>query len=401
MEHLLFLAHRIPYPPNKGDKIRSWHMLRHLAERYKIHLGCFIDDPDDWQHRGTLEQVCESTRFERLQPMPAKIASLTGLLTGDPLTLGYYRSPALQRWVDDVTRRFDIRHVLVFSSSMAQFLTPRLSEARVVVDFVDIDSDKWRQYARAKPWPASWIYSREARTLAAFENRMAAEVHASLFVSEAEAEMFRRQAPQSASRVFALNNGVDFDFFDPAQSYDNPFGGAGPVLVFTGQMDYWANVDAVVWFANEVLPKVRARASAAQFWIVGANPSPEVAKLADLEGITVTGRVPDVRPFIAHADAVVAPLRLARGVQNKVLEAMSMAKAVIATPQAADGLHEEPRGELLVAEDPETFAVAVLDLLGRDDRTAIGERSRQKVIESYGWAANLRCLNTILEGSAV
>lgn len=406
MKDLLFLAHRIPYPPNKGDKIRSWNILRHLAERYRVHLACFVDDPDDWRHLDTVREICGDCHFEPLEPVKAKIKSLASLARREPLTLGYYRSREMNAWIAGLVRRHDIHGVFVFSSSMAQYaIDGRFGSALVIIDFVDVDSDKWAQYAAKKGVPEKWIYAREARTLARFERRAAAAATANLLVSEAEAALFRTIAPDSAAKTFGINNGVDFDFFDPDVSYPDPFEGARDAVVFTGAMDYWANAEAVGWFAEDVLPRVRARCATARFWIVGANPSPEVEKLARLPGVSVTGRVPDVRPFVAHAAAVVAPLRVARGIQNKVLEAMSMAKAVVATPQALDGIDAEPGRDLMVASEPGRFADLVADLVAGNGAgnggEEIGRRARARVKAAYGWPSNLSALNAILEPPGV
>ncbi len=402
MKDLLFLAHRIPYPPNKGDKIRSWNILRHLSERYRVHLGCFVDDPEDWRHVDTVREICGECHFEKLEPAKAKIKSLASLARREPLTLGYYRSREMKSWISALDARYDIQGVFAFSSSMAQYaIDGRFGTASVVIDFVDVDSDKWAQYARKKAVPEKWIYAREARTLGDFERRAAAAANASLFVSEAEAALFRSLAPDSAATTFGINNGVDFDFFDPDTSYPDPFEGADDAVVFTGAMDYWANAEAVGWFAEDILPRVRARCATARFWIVGSNPSPEVLKLARLPGVSVTGRVADVRPFIAHAAAVVAPLRVARGIQNKVLEAMSMAKAVVATPQALDGIDAEPGRDLVVASGPESFAASVIDLVAGTAGDGIGQRARERVKAGYGWQSNLSALNAILEGPGV
>jgi sugar transferase (PEP-CTERM/EpsH1 system associated) len=402
MKDLLFLAHRIPYPPNKGDKIRSWNILRHLAERYRVHVGCFIDDPEDWQHLDTVREICGECHFVGLDPKKAKIKSLLSVLRREALTLGYYRDRQMDEWVARIAAQHDIAGVFVFSSSMAQYaMGGRFDKVPLIVDFVDVDSDKWAQYAGKKAIPEKWIYAREARTLLEFERRASAAADASLFVSEAEAAMFRTLSPESAATTFGVNNGVDFDFFDPEAGYADPFEGAKDAVVFTGAMDYWANVEAVGWFAEDVLPRVRERCADARFWIVGSNPSPEVQKLARLPGVSVTGRVPDVRPFIAHAAAVVAPLRVARGIQNKVLEAMAMSKAVVATPQALDGIDAEPGRDLVVASEAQPFADSVAELVTEKSGDAIGQRARERVKAGYGWQSNLSALNAILEGPGV
>ena len=398
MRELLFLAHRIPYPPNKGDKIRSWNILQYLAKHFRVHLGCFIDDPEDEAHRPTLEGICASTKFVGLQPTIARLRSLTALMTGSPLTLPYFRSADLAQWASSQIGQHDIQHIFVFSSSMAQYATgAEADRARRVVDFVDIDSDKWRQYAAAKSWPASWIYGREGRTLLDYERKIAAMADASLFVSEAEAALFRKLAPESADKTGALNNGVDYDYFDPAVDLDTPFSAESEALVFTGAMDYWANIDAVVWFAEEIFPAIRAKRPTAEFWIVGTRPAPLVTALASHAGVHVTGSVPDVRPYIRHAKAVVAPLRLARGIQNKVLEAMAMARPVVASPEALEGITARLDDEIVRADGASAFVKQTLTVLDDPESTEMGKRARQRVIEDYGWPSNLERLKTLLE----
>ena len=398
MNELLFLGHRIPYPPNKGDKIRSWNILKYLTQHYRVHLGCFIDDPADEKHRTTLEEICESCKFVRLNPTLSRLRSLSALLTGAPLTLPYFWNAELAKWAEDLLRQRDVRQIFVFSSSMAQYAMGDEAEAACrVVDFVDIDSDKWRQYAGAKSWPASWIYGREGRKLLEFERKIAATSHASLFVSEAEAGMFRDLAPESADKVGAMNNGVDFDYFDPAAALDSPFLGDGETLVFTGAMDYWANVDAVTWFAKEVFPGIRTKRPAAEFWIVGARPAAQVTALDALPGVHVTGSVPDVRPYIRYAKIVVAPLRLARGIQNKVLEAMAMARPVVASPEALEGIDTEIGSEIIRADGAAEFVNKIISQFDATDSDLIGERARSRVVNNYGWSSNLEGLKTLLE----
>ncbi|MFQ5534408.1 MAG: TIGR03087 family PEP-CTERM/XrtA system glycosyltransferase [Sphingomonadales bacterium] len=392
MPDLLFLAHRIPYPPDKGDKIRSWHILKFLAERMRVHLGCFIDDQNDRPYIDKLRDLCASTHFVSLDPLKARLASLRGLVRGEPLSLAFYRSRSMARWVDARLARDGIDHVFLFSSPMAQYVLGNTKRAITVMDFVDVDSDKWAQYAAGKSWPQSVLYNRESRRLLEFERRVARRASASLFVSSAEAGLFRALAPESNGKIRYMNNGVDFDFFSPEVHYDDPYGGEGPCLVFTGAMDYWANVDAVEWFAREVFPAVLAKAPQARFFIVGGRPTGRVRALSALNGVAVTGRVPDVRPYIAHAAAAVAPLRIARGVQNKVLEAMAMAKPVVATSQAAEGIEARPGAELMVANGAVDFAQAIADILGRSNDNNMGGMARDRIITSYDWSKNLTLL---------
>lgn len=396
MHDLLLLVHRIPYPPNKGDKIRSYHLLKHLASQYRVHLGTFIDDVDDWRHVDTVKALCAETCFVKLQPTRARILSMRGLLSGDPLTLTYYRSTELQRWVRKTMAAHSIQRVVAFSSAMAQF-ADEFTGVRRVMDFVDVDSDKWAQYAKSKPWPLSWVYRRESDTLLSYERSVAARWDASVLVSNDEAELFQRLAPQSAARVCGISNGVDSDYFSPEHRYENPYPAGGPVLVFTGAMDYWANVDAVVWFAHEVLPRIQAQIKDARFYIVGSRPSADVLALGQCAGVSVTGSVPDVRPYVHYAVAAVAPLRIARGIQNKVLEALSMARPVIATSAAAEGLKSRPADALWVADAAQDYAQSCVAMLRGEITPQAGASGRRCVVEHYSWAGNLARFSSLLE----
>ncbi|VAX04937.1 FIG137776: Glycosyltransferase, partial [hydrothermal vent metagenome] len=273
MEDLLFLTHRIPYPPNKGDKIRSFNLLKQLVKDYRVHLGTFIDDPVDWQYVAELDKLCGQTCYEGLNPLFAKLRSTRGFLTGEALTVPYYQNARMRKWVDATLREHAIKRVLVFSSAMCQYLLQdSASHTRRVVDFVDIDSDKWQQYSESLKWPMSWLYKRESKTLLTFERRVARQFDASIFVSEAESDMFKKLAPESASRVGYIENGVDADYFSQSHNLQNPYTPEERVLVFTGAMDYWANADAVVWFAQTVFPKILQQVPDARFYIVGGRP---------------------------------------------------------------------------------------------------------------------------------
>jgi sugar transferase (PEP-CTERM/EpsH1 system associated) len=396
MEPLLYLTHRIPFPPNKGDKVRSHHLLRFLAARYAVHLGTFVDDEADRAHVGALAPLCASVHVASIRPALARMRSLGSLFTGEALTLGYYRDDGLAQWVRGTVAAHGVRRAVVFSSAMAQYVTG-LGGLRTVVDFVDVDSAKWEAYGRTRPWPLSGIFRREGDRLLSYERAVARRADASVFVTVAEADLFRRKAPECAARVWSAQNGVDTTYFTPDATHESPFAPDEEAIVFTGAMDYWPNIDAVCWFAQEVLPAVQAVRPRARFHIVGMQPAPTVQALARLPGVVVTGRVPDVRPYLAHARVVVAPLRVARGIQNKVLEAMAMARPVVASTSAAEGLTAVPGAELLVAEDAPAFATAVQDAMapGRDER--LGAAARARVVADYDWAANLAPFARLIE----
>jgi sugar transferase (PEP-CTERM/EpsH1 system associated) len=396
MNELLFIAHRIPYPPNKGDKIRSFNILRHLARSWRIHLGAFVDDPDDMRYREKLEALCESTCLLPLSPRLARVRSLSGLLRNTALSVPYFRDRRMCDWINERLASRNLRRVFVYSSPMAQYVTDSAS-SRVpcVVDFVDVDSDKWHQYAQRKQWPLSWLYRREAEYLLRFERDVALSADASLFVSADEAALFRQLVPEAAERVSNLDNGVDHAFFTPASDYEDPYDGSRAVIVFTGAMDYWANIDAVTWFSREVFPAIRESENTARFVIVGARPSDEVRSLASIPGVSVTGAVKDIRPYLSHARVAVAPMRVARGVQNKVLEAMAMARPVVASRLALEGIETAGHAGLCMADSAADFATATLGYLGSGRGDVFGD-SRQWVRSRYDWDINLGKLDRYL-----
>ena len=395
MANILYLVHRMPYPPDKGDKVRSYHLLEHLRVRHRVFVGTFVDDPGDERHVPALRERCAGLHVARLVPGRARVASLAGLIGGEALTLRYYRDAALRRWAEQTVRREKIDAVVVFSSSMAQYAEGL--GVPVLVDFVDVDSSKWTEYAPNHRWPMSWLYRREGEQLLAYERAVAARVARSFFSTAKEAALFRELAPECAGRVEALCNGVDGRYFAPDPARTSPFQAQELPLVFTGAMDYWPNIDAVGWFATEVLPPLRARWPALRFHIVGRNPAPAVRALAG-QAVHVSGTVPDVRPYLQHAAVVVAPLRLARGIQNKVLEAMAMGRPVVASAGCAEAITANPGSELIAAADAQAFA-GEIDALLRDAgrAAAVGAAGRQRVLGDYTWAAQLAPIDRHVE----
>jgi sugar transferase (PEP-CTERM/EpsH1 system associated) len=251
MQSILFLCHRLPWPPDKGDKIRSYRILRRLAEHHRVYLGTFVDDPADWKHLSAVEAVCAGVCVRPLKRWQTRWRALGSLARGQALTVGIYRDRGLARWVERLLADRRVDAALCFSSGVAPFVLPH-PELRRVMDFVDVDSDKWRQYAESHGGAAGMIYRREARRLAAFEGAIAGEFDASVFVSEAEAEFFRREAPDSAGKVFGIPNGVDTGYWNPQQAFPSPYLPGERVVVFVGAMDYRANVHAVELFGIDL-----------------------------------------------------------------------------------------------------------------------------------------------------
>ena len=399
MEPLLFLAHRLPYPPNKGDKIRSYHFLKHLAQRYRVYLGTFIDDPSDWAHCEALKAMCAEVHVEGIVPWAQRARSVTGLLQGEALTLPYFRNSRLQRWVDATVRRQNINRAFVFSSPMAQYVE-QLPQLQPVIDLVDMDSAKWIAYAGTVRWPASAIYGREGRRLLAYERTVAARAAVVTLVTEEEAQILRREVPEYAGRIVAVGNGVDSDYFAPSRAFASPYPPDVSAVVFTGAMDYWPNIDAVIWFARAVLPAVRLQHPQVRFYVAGMNPDSRVRSLGGDEAIVVTGRVDDIRPYLQHAKVVVAPLRVARGLQNKVLEAMAMAKAIVVTTAAATGLEVVAGEHLEVADGASDFSAKVTALMNPARADPLGAQARARILLRYTWAASAARLDAALAQAA-
>lgn len=392
MANILYLVHRLPYPPDKGDKVRSFHLLKHLLAEHRVFLGTFIDDPADAAHIDTLRAMCADLAVVELVPRLAKWRSLRGLARQEPLTLGYYRDARLARWVEQKVSNDRIDVAVVFSSSMAQYVE-RVPDIPTLLDFVDLDSAKWSQYADSRSWPMSWLYKREAVRLLEYECAVAKKVQRSFFVTDSEVQLFLQSAPECAARVQSMGNGVDAEYFRPEPKLASPFDARHTPIVFTGAMDYWPNVDAAIWFAGEVMPALRVRWPAAHFYIVGRNPVPSVAAL-ESDAVTVSGTVPDVRPYLQHAAVVVAPLRVARGIQNKILEAMAMGCAVVASRASAAAIETHGRTALVAATEAAEFVEQVDKLLRSSQRMHdIGAAARECIVERYGWRARLSAID--------
>ena len=391
MANVLFLSHRLPYPPNKGDKVRSYHVLKHLVARHRVTLGTFMDDPADEQYLPEVRAMCADLHVSRLRPVQAMARSTRALVTREALSLAYYRDRPLSDWVRQLRGSGHIDALLVFSSSMLPY--SREFSAPMVVDFADVESEKWAEYGRTRAWPMSWVYRREGRMLRATEREGAARSRWSLFATEAEAALFRRIAPESADRVEVMGNGVDSAYFAPCEDRPSPYADDEIPFVFIGTMDYWPNIDAVKWFVKDMLPSLQRRWPGLRLYVVGRNPTPAVLRLAS-DTVRITGTVPDVRPFVQHARAVVAPVRLARGIQNKVLEAMAMGRPVVATQRCVQAIDAQVDEHLLAADDAAGFVRELSGLLESPTRAArIGKAARERIVARYGWGPRLSGLD--------
>lgn len=388
---VLMLCHRIPYPADKGDKIRNLHILRALQQVADIHLGCFIDSPFDLQYQNQL--TAEVTELFCLYRPPhlGILHATKGILTGQAITSAWFSDYRMQAWVDRIAPATDA--VFVSSSAMVQYCNAKPFPVPSMIDLVDVDSDKWRQYAQKSSVFQRWIYQREARLIARQEASAAVLFDNVALVSDNEAACFRQNHPSvPSSKVHGISNGVDTEFYDPARINTPIVAGR---IVFTGEMNYKPNVDAVLWFVAEVWPQISQQLPFATFIIVGRNPVPAIQALAQNDNIQVTGRVEDVRPWLGSAALVVAPMQLGRGIKNKVLEAMAMAKPIVATPQAMLGLQRLPETQaLVVASTASDFACACLQQIARPSALVPAHRSYVQTV--FSWQHTLTPLFSLL-----
>ena len=400
MGDIIFLAHRMPFPPDRGDKIRSHHLLKFLAERGNVHVGCFADTDADMEAEDDLARASKSHCLVR-RTKPLVLAGAEAVISQLPVSLAAFHSRALERWVRDTVDTHEIEAIFVFSGQMGQYVPDRFS-GRVIVDLCDVDSAKFEAYAEAGQ--RKWINAREGRLMSRVEAALVRRADTTLLISDNEADLLRSRVGKARDLdIRALGNGIDARFFDPDTVGLQPDleEGEDPQLVFTGQMDYAPNVAAVEWVIAEVMPRLRQRYSRARFHIVGRAPGEALRSRHGESGVRVWGEVDDVRPFLKSADLVVAPLLIARGVQNKVLEAMAMAKPVLLTKEAATGIDAVDGEHFIVSRAEGPAFVSQIDRLFTDRQCAhrLGEAARKFVVEKMGWEAVHGRLAKIVRGT--
>ncbi len=391
---LLFLAQRVPYPPDRGDRITTWNLLRRwLEDGHRVRIGCFLEASEDEAHARTLESKgCEVFAF-RIHDKLRRLKSLPALLGTKPLTLPYFRHAGLRKALRTSLAARPVDCAYAFSSSMGFYfldLAAELGAARKIAHFAELDSDKWAQYAASQGFPSKQVYGREARTLLAWEKKLAQVADLNVLVSDVEERIFKERIPGPATVV--LPNGVDLEHFRPDAKVQK----IAHSVVFTGVMNYHPNVDAMLHFVKACWPALRERHADAQCFIVGSRPTDEIQALDGKHGITVTGRVPETVPWMQKASVGIAPLRIARGIQNKVLEAMACALPVVTSPLAAGGIEASDGRDFVVAEDDAATTRAILELFADEARAnAIGAAARAQMERRYGWKAVLDQLDAI------
>lgn len=395
--NILFLAHRIPFPPNKGDKIRSFNMIRHLSQTHHVYLGTILDEKPDAEYLKKLKVYCKDIFADYFHK---KTNLLLNVFEKKPFSVANFYSAALQNYVDRILRSKKIDVIICFSSSMAEYVfrnplfkQNKLNHIKLIMDYIDLDSDKWLQYSRFTQFPLNLIYSEEQRRLFEYEKKINQTFHNSIFVSHREADLFKRIFPQ-AKNVSVIPNGVDTDFF---QARPKSPGTHPPNLLFTGVMDYFANYDGVKWFCKQIFGKIKKEFPQVRFYIVGMRPLLRVKRLARIDGVHVTGYVEDIREYYWNADVCVIPLRIAKGLQNKLLEAMATGNAVVATSNAWNGIICKEDEDILLADSASRFSEQVIRLLNnKTRRQQIAQNAVRTIQEFYSWDKNLKELDRLL-----
>jgi sugar transferase (PEP-CTERM/EpsH1 system associated) len=387
---ILFVCHRLPYPPNRGGKIRPFNMIRHLGRKHSVVVASLAYDESEAKHGAELKEYCDDVICEVLPPTVRWTRAALSLFTSEPSSVAYFWSRRLYRRVRDrlATSKFDL--ILVHCAFMAQYVYDWNAAYRIL-DYGDLDSAKWAEYSTLKPFPLSLGYALEAKKLRRYERKLADRFNRCTVTTSGEKNEFDGLGVSTSCAV--IPNGVDTTYFSP----DGTGCAAVPTVAFLGRMDYFPNVDGVCRFVEEVFPIIRARVPNVEFRIVGSAPLRKIQDLAKIPGVFVTGHVPDIRNHLRDVAVSIAPLKIARGTQNKILESMAMGIPVVATPEAAKGVSAVPGRDLIVAEDNEAFASHVVTLLRNLDlRRDLSLAARRQVEDAHLWSNSMAMLDSLV-----
>ena len=386
---IFFVCRRVPFPPDRNNKIATFNEIRHLSARHEVHVFCLGDGSQDLDNIPGLRKYATSVTVAPINALTIKLRALKALLSGEPLSVAAFNEAKLHA---AIRRKFDELRpdlIIVYSCNVAQF-AEHFPQVPRIMQFGDLDSLKWRQYAERSRIPLKWIYAIEEKRLLAYERRIARAFSYALVHTDLERRDFERLIP--GVPVTLVGNGVDLDYFRSGGDAKQPAS-----IVFTGVMDYRPNVDAVVWFCNEILPVIQAEIAEASFTICGSRPTSTVLNLARQRGVAVTGWVPDTRPYLDRAEVFVAPLRMARGVQNKLLEALAMGLPCVASTAAWSGTTIAQGEGILGTDNPRKFAEHVVRLLRHGDwRADMARRARTAAEANYRWEAQMARLDQVI-----
>lgn len=401
---ILFITQRVPYPPNKGEKLRTYHQIKHLLDKgYGITVACPIADKQEADYAQALADKL-SVAVISAPLRQTSVAYLSALLRGQSLSEAKFHSPQLQSLIQQALVNQQYSAIICSASSLAQYVwqlpanvASTISSSKVM-DFMDLDSDKWAQYATKAPWPMSWVYSREAEKVKQLEQRVVDHFDRSFFISQKEVDLFESQNPHLIQRrVLAIGNGIETEYFSPKPIQETH---ALLTYLFVGVMDYKPNIDAVLWFCEYVWPSILQRTPNAKFVIAGMSPSKVIKELAKQPSIQVTGFVDNILPYFHHADVFVAPFQIARGVQNKVLQAMACGVPVITSTLGAEGIEAVHQKELLIADNANQYMRIIEQLADSTHYQSVANAAIARIAMDYSWDGQLKLLDKLVAPEA-
>ncbi len=386
---IFFACHRFPYPPNRGGKIRPFNIIRHLSQKHEVVVASLAHTQQELDEGDGLKEYCAEIYAEVVPAKVRWLQALQALPSATPSSVAYFGSSRLRRRIKEAASKTSFDAVMVHCAFAAQYGLQVSAKFRLM-DFGDMDSGKWLDYSKWRSFPRSWAYYLEGHKLRRYEKQIAAAFDSCTLTTQGELEEFEKLQVDRPHNV--IPNGVDGSYFHanggPAQGK--------PVVVFVGRMDYYPNIDGVLYFTESIFPAIRAAVPNVEFRIVGSNPTPAVQRLRQIPGVVVTGHVPDVRPFLKDAVVSVAPLRMARGTQNKILESMAIGIPVVSTPAAAKGIQAIPGIHILVAGDPDRFAGQVVEVLKNPQlRLGFSKAGREQVNSAHVWSRSMEVLDNI------
>jgi sugar transferase (PEP-CTERM/EpsH1 system associated) len=387
---ILFACHRFPFPPNRGGKIRPFNMIKHLSQKHEMFVASVAHSHEELEEGAGLKD-CAAIFAEVMPEKLRWLQAVRAMPSSTPSSVAYFKSSCLRQRVEQAVRRVSFDAVIVHCAFAAQYVS-NISARFRLMDFGDLDSGKWLDYAKWKPFPTAAAYALESKKLRRYEREIAQRFDYCTLTTEGELEEFSKLETHRPSKV--IPNGVDANYFRPETETTQP----KTNIVFLGRMDYFPNIDGITYFAKKILPKIRVRVPSVTLSIIGSDPVSNVKRLSNIPGVTVTGHVPDVRPYLRDAAVSIAPLRMARGTQNKILESMAMGIPVVATRQAAKGIQAVRDKHLLVADGDHSFAAQVVTILEDANlQRILSSAGRKRVEEVHAWPNSMRLLDGVLE----
>lgn len=386
---ILYVCHRFPFPPKRGGKIRPFNMIKHLSENHEVTVASLVRSDDEAQEGQGLKDFCHQFHMEKINKWPGNIRMVSKLFSIEPSSMGYFYSPKLEKDIQNEIKQNAYDLIFVHCSSVAQYVE-NIADIPKILDFGDMDSQKWLEYSRVRTFPLTLGYWLEGNKMLIAEKKLAKKFDYCSCTTKAEKQTLDEYGV--TDKTFWFPNGVDYEFFKPDDIDYVPNS-----VCFIGRMDYYPNQECMFDFCENILPLLKEKNPDITLTIIGANPSPKVKDLGNISGVTVTGSVDDVRPYVLKSAVNVAPLNIARGTQNKILESMAMGVPVVASVAAAGGIDAEPGEHFLMAQSPQEYADAIVRLLDPSEREKFSKAGRERIVSHHDWDNSMKRLDTLIE----